>query len=445
MKRLLAIVAVLLAQGSVVAHAQASPSDVSISSFNPANSVAPASTVEGAGVKVGEGTVLRPVLGVETGYVSNVFYEDNNEKGSGVLRLLAQIGVASLGQARLHPSAMADSDQPQENLGALQYRADLRLAYDLMLSGTEVVKDTGGLSVGATLKGMVNPMGRVAFGFNDDFNRLIRAANFETDSNTNRDINNLELQLLWKPSDSAISAFLYYSNTFDVFERSEQNFADRMTNRVGLHPQWRFLPQTQAYLDLSIGNVTALNSDSEKSSSYPLQTRAGLATLLSARTTLNIDGGYTNGFYSHGPSFSAPMIGAQLGYRYTETGRVTLGYQLLYEDSINANYYRDHVIRASIEHMIAPLIFVASPEVHFRRYSGINTAVPDVMGPDSRTDTIFAVTAGLNYNFRNWIAVTLNYRFSTVQTDYRYMSGGGTVDDPSFVRHEILGGVRAAL
>ncbi|MND01483.1 hypothetical protein D3C83_204940 [compost metagenome] len=52
--------------------------------------------------------------------------------------------------------------------------------------------------------------------------------------------------------------------------------------------------------------------------------------------------------------------------------------------------------------------------------------------------------SGASYNFRDWLAATISYRFSMVETDYRYMSGGLT-DDPSYARHEILAGMRFAL
>jgi opacity protein-like surface antigen len=87
---------------------------------------------------------------------------------------------------------------------------------------------------------------------------------------------------------------------------------------------------------------------------------------------------------------------------------------------------------------------MVQPEVHFRQYSGINTAFPNIMGPNTRDDVIFAVIAGVHYNFRSWFLATLNYRFSTVQTDYMYTIDGQT-DDPSFARHELLAGVRVAL
>lgn len=435
---------VLLLLLEAPARAQVSPNDISISTFNPGDAVAPASTVEGNGIKVGEGTVLRPVFGVETGFVSNVFFEDQNPETAGLLRLIAQIGAGSLGKARLHPSATVDQDDPQaDDLGALEYRASLRLSYDLLLSNNETVTETGGLGVGATIRGMVNPSGRFAFGFEDDFHRLIRAANFETDANTNRDVNYLRLLLMFQPRDHAISGYLYYTNTIDIFESDNQEFADRMMNRVGVHPQWRFLPQTQAYLDLSWGVVTPLG-DSMKPGSYPLILRGGLATLLNLRTTLNIDAGYTNGFYSSGPSFSAPVIGAQVGYRYSPLGRATLGYNLVYTDSINANYYRDHIIHASFQQLFNPLVVMVQPELHFRQYNGVN-AVPGIMpSSDTRNDTIVSVIGGVHYQFRGWFAATLNYRFSLVDSDLTYVFGS-TRDDPSFVRHELLAGLRIAM
>jgi hypothetical protein len=84
------------------------------------------------------------------------------------------------------------------------------------------------------------------------------------------------------------------------------------------------------------------------------------------------------------------------------------------------------------------------PELHFREYNGVTFAVPGVMGPETRNDLIFSVVAGVHYSFRDRFLATLNYRFSSVSTDYMYTSGG-QVDDPSFVRHELLAGVRVAL
>ncbi len=442
MTRLFASLALLLAL-EAVAVADISPNDLSIASFDPEDMVAPVSTVEGPGIKIGEGTTLYPAFGVETGFISNVFYTPDNPEAGGVLRLLAQIGAGSLNSIRLKPADESDSNA--SDAGSFQYRADLRASYDLMLSGNEAVQGTGGLGIGATLRGLTNPTGRWSFGFDDEFMRLIRAANFETDANTNRDINGLTLNLLYHPSDSSISGFAYYTNTIDVFERSEQQFADRMLNVFGLHPQWRWLPQTYVYADVSIGYDTGIGG-SMKVSSTPFTAVGGLATLLTLKTTFDFHAGYTNGFYSTGPSYSAPTMGTQIGYRYSPFGRVLLSYDWLYSDSVNANFYRDHVIRLWWQQLVVPFVVMVQPEVHFREYQGISTLIPGA--PDTRNDTIISVIAGVSYSFRNWIAATLDYHFTDVATDYRYMCTGMCPVpqlDPSFVRHELLLGMRVAM
>jgi hypothetical protein len=439
MNRIFASLALLLSV-ETIARADVSPNDISISTFDPENAIAPESSVEGPGVKIGEGTVLHPVFGMETGVVSNVFYTENDPRAAGVLRLLAQVGAGSLSSARLAPTS-DDNDSPQRE-GDFQYKVSARASYDLMLSGDDAVQGTGGLGIGALFRGMVNPNGKWSFGFDEEFNRLIRAANFETDANTNRDINAIGLTLLYHPSDSAFGGYLYYNNTIDIFEQNTQEFADRLQHRIGLHPTWRWLPQTTVFADVSLGIYSGLGSGSQKVSSYPFTALAGIATLLSRKTTLNVQAGYTNGFYSAGPSYSAPTVGASIGYRYSPLGRVLLSYDWLYQDSVNANFYRDHVVRLWVQQLVSPFVIMVQPEVHFREYQGVSTLV---MGaPDTRDDFIFSLIAGVHYNFRNWAAATLDYHFTDVSTQYRFMVDG-IIDDPSYARHELLLGVRVAM
>ncbi len=439
MSRLFLSLAVLVAWEAAAA-ADVTPNGISITSFDPDDAVAPASTVEGRGIKIGENTVLHPVVGFETGFVSNVFYTADNPEAAGVLRLLAQIGAGNLEGIRLTPPDTTDANASESD--EFQYRASLRASYDYMLSGNDTVSATGGLGVGATFRGLANPIGTWSFGFSDDFQRLIRAANFETDANTNRDINTAFLSLLFHPSTRTISGMLTYTNTIDVFEQNTQQFANRMLNTGTLHVQWRWLPQTFLFGDVGMGFDEGIGS-SKKVSSYPLTAVAGLQTLLSLKTTFSVHGGYTNGFYSAGPSFSAPTFGGDIGYRYSPFGRIALTYDWMYTDSVNANYYRDSVFRVWWQHLVSPFVIMAQPELHFREYNGVSTIIPGAM--DTRSDTIVAVVAGVHYMFRNWIAATLDYRFTDVSTGFRYMAGAVPNEDPSFVRHELLFGMRIAM
>ncbi len=416
-----------------------------VATFDPADAVAPISVVEGPGVKIGEGTVVHPIFGVETGFISNVFYEDADPNPAGLLRLLAQVGAGSLPLSRLTSPGLLETNQFGDEqpavpaAGDFQYRADVRLSYDLLLSTNDRTTGGGGLGVGATLRGLVNPLRTWSFGFAEELRRLHRTANFETDADTNRIINDVKLRLFFQPQGRTLSGFLRYDNTIDYFERDRQEFANRIHHTFGARAMWRVFPMTRIYADASIGVFLPLGG-SDKVSSFPLVTVAGVQTLLSLNTTVSAQAGYTNGFYSEGPSYSAPVVGAEIGYRYSPLGRATLMYQYTHQDSVNANFFRDHVLRFHLQQMYVPFALTLQPEVHFRRYEGIAI----VAGPPARSDLIFAVTAGVHYNFRNWIAGTLGYNLGMVQSDYRYMTDG-IIEDPSYIRHELLAGVRVAM
>lgn len=225
-----------------------------------------------------------------------------------------------------------------------------------------------------------------------------------------------------------------------MFEASSQQFANRLQNTFGVHVNWRWLPLTQVYVDVSEGYNTGIGS-SDKVTSYPLIASAGIQTALTLNTTVDAHLGYANGFYANGPSYSSVTGGVLFGYRYSPFGRVTLLYDYEHQDSINANFYRDHVLQLSIEHLVAPFVVFARPELRFRRYDG--TVVMGTTG-NTRDDVIFGATVGMRYSFRDWIAATLDYQLQDIQTDFRYNDGSGNQVDPSYIRHELLLGVRAA-
>jgi len=66
------------------------------------------------------------------------------------------------------------------------------------------------------------------------------------------------------------------------------------------------------------------------------------------------------------------------------------------------------------------------------------------MGPPTRDDVVGAVQAEIRYNLRDWLATVVDYSFAEVSTDYRY-TVEGMVTNPSYVRQEVLLGIRAAL
>jgi hypothetical protein len=438
MTRLALISGLLL--GALSVPAAASPDEIDgISetgpSIMPGGIMAPVSIVEGPGVKVGEGTVLHPIVGAETGFVSNAFFEEANPVAAGILRLVAQIHTASLSKQRL---AVPEGAEIEENHGSHEYRAGLRLSYDFYLSGNDYLQAQGGLGVGALLRGHVRPQATWSFLYLDNFERVIRAANFESEVRTNRDINRLQLGVQYAPRGRSISGLLRFENVVDFFEDETQRFANRMQNSAGLTISWRFRPVTVFFGDVTQGYFSGLGDESTKVSSYPLTATVGVQTLFTLKTTLVARIGYTNGFYSAGPNYSAVVGGLQFGYRYAPHGRITGLYEYLHQDSINANYFRDHAVRLDLEQGFAPVLLTVAPELRIRHYEGVMQVLPG--SADTRDDLILALTAGVRYHFRASVAALVEYRLTSVQTDFSIMG-----DDPSYVRHEIVVGVRAAL
>lgn len=416
--------------------------------MDPAGAVNPISVVSGAGVRVGDGTVLRPQIGIATGVISNVFYESNNPTTAGVLRILATIGTGSLPGQRLARRTSGDdqdSDTQQavtaQTTGDFQYSADLYATYEQYLSSNSDVTAQGGLAGGMLLRGIVNPQHTLQFAFQEHFDRVIRATNFESNVDTNRDINQLSLRANVIPYGRSLSGYLYYVNLIDVFEATEQQFANRLQNTAGLHVNWRWLPLTQVYADVSAAYYTGIGK-SDKVDSYPVTGVLGIQTALTLNTTFAAHVGYTNGFYATGPSYATLSAGAMAGYRYSPLGRVTAMYSYDHADSINANFFRDHLFRLTFEQYVIPFVLFAQPELRLRQYDG--TIVMDTNGTTTRNDTIIGVTAGVRYNFRDWIAGTLDYQLQYVHTDFQYQASDTVIVNPSYTRHELMLGIRAA-
>lgn len=447
MKRLAIVVSFVGAVGSSAALRADDGMPPMPPSMDPSDALNPVSIVTGPGVKIGEGTVFHPQLGVETGVVSNVFYQETGTVTAGLLRIIAEVGTSSLPDQRLSlKTTTGDDDEsaPNQTLtttnsGDFQYSADLYATWDQYLSTNSDVTAQGGLGGGLLLRGIVNPQHPLQFAFQEHFSRVIRATNFESQADTNRDINELGLRLNYVPNGRSLNGYLYYNNKIDVFEASSQQFANRFQNLAGLRVNWQWLPLTRVFVDVSEGYYTGIGS-SQKVNSFPFTVLGGIQTALTLNTTLNARVGYTNGFYASGPNYSSVVAGALLGYRYSPLGRVTLQYSFDHQDSINANFYRDHAFLLSVEQYFAPFVVFVQPELRLRHYEG--TIVMGSTG-NIRDDTILALTAGMRYSFRDWIAGTLDYQLRSVSTDFRY-DAGGVMINPSYVRHELLVGVRAA-
>jgi hypothetical protein len=403
--------------------------------------------VQGAGVKVGEATVLHPSAGAETGFISNVFYEHDNPAAAGVLRILLELQAASLSKQRLAAEAADSSDpntpaegDPTRDAGDLEWSAGLRIIGQEYLSGNSAVQSQHDIGWGLNVHGIVFPRQTWQFGFDDDYIRDFRPSNYESPTNINRDINRLALRLIYQPAERALSGAVRYENTIDVFERSTQAFANRIQHTLGVRANWQWLPITRIYADASLGLFSGLGTSSIKQSSLPLRTVIGLQTALTVDTTLNTRIGYGRGFYSSGPDFNNIIFAAQFGWRYSPLGRATAMYSYDFADSIQANYYRDHAFQLAATQQYDRFTASAILDFRLRGYRGIDTM--RFNGAATRDDVLFGATLGGRYNFKDWLAATADYELVVDSTSYTYTTDMLTID-PSYVRHQLMAGARA--
>lgn len=389
--------------------------------------------IQGPGIKLSESAMLQPRLGVEAGVVSNVFFEDTGPDSAGVVRLIAGFDLA--------PAAHRLGN---DEVGAprLDYKLGAELRYNEYLSSSARVRAQRNLDANVHGGVTFNPEGTVAFELADQFARQARPTNFESSEQLTRDRNHFFAEGRYQPGGRMLKFGLRYENVIDLFEADSVSFADRLQHTIGLKGTWKFFPYSQVWLDASLGFFGPLGGSevggmAYKVSSNPLRILAGLDTVLTEPTTLKLYAGYANGFYSEGPSYSAPVAGIDFGWRYMPVGRVTVGYAYEAEDSINANYYQEHRLHAGVAQQLRRIYATVGSGIRFRGYRGIS---PAIAATPNRDDLIIELSARADYILRERFSFYAAGLLQSVQTEFRDLSG----DDPSFVRGEVVIGASAA-
>ncbi len=403
--------------------------------------------VEGPGIALGEGAVFHPSVTLESGYVSNVFYTDEDPIGSAVIRLIGAFSLAS----QTHELAsevtpgVENEEQPVEEPpppAMVDFRLGGQAVLNAYASDNDAVRDQ--TDVGVAFDGSVifNPHGDVAGQIDDTFLRDTRPHNFESTGNLNRDYNHALASLTFQPQGRTISVGARYENTIDRFESNESDFANRLQHTFGLRGDWRLFPYTKLFIDASLGYFTLLESDSAyKPDSTPLRIQAGAGTALTEVTTIRAYIGYANGFYDSGTNFQNAIGGAEFGYRYTEYGRLTLTADYNFHDSLQANFFRDYSLLAKLDQQFGLVVLGIDAGLRLRGYRGIPTGT--LMGPDERDDVIFNTSLQVAYLLRDWFAITARGTAIVDATDYDYMAGARTVS-PAYNRLEAFLGLTAA-
>ncbi len=416
--------------------------------MHPASTWAQEAVVEGPGYPIGEGSVLHPSVGIQTGFDSNVFHEQSDGTAAPTLRLRGAVSIASQGNdAPSEQTLIVDdgdaADSRRDVAPSLDFRLTAALTLERYLSGNVNLSNQNRLSnrIGGMIDGKLdtNPRGPTSFYLDGRLLRVLDLVNYESyGNNLNRVLLRAKTGFWTRPGGGALRLGANYRLDLDFFESADSDFANRIHNQFAARAEWLFLPLTRFYFDTSFGLFSPLSTascDRVKRRSYPLRIQAGAASALTELTTVRGHIGYGKGFYrgfdncdgldGTNDDFSQLLFGAEIGHRYSPFGRITVAYEYDVQDSVQANFYRDHALLATVHHQVELVLIRAGLDLRARGYRGIPAGLG---GAPSRDDVIVRLFGKGYYFYRDWLAFTGELDILSDQTDYTYsLPNGGSM------------------
>ena len=408
--------------------------------------------VEGNGYELSHGLVIHPAVGVETGFVNNLFFQSYNEgiTNTAMARLVGRFDISSE-KAEQQEKAEDDSDD-DDAVAAPEYefRAGGRASLETYPSTNQFARAQSNVDYDFYGHLVVYPEGTWSFLADDHLDRDVRPRDYEDLSSNNRDDNRLALGVRFQPGAHTLRFTLQYENWLDIFEGGEAaNFADRFNNTFSLLTEWQWRPYTKIYAQASYGYFGPLGSSTLdgmpfKTASNPMSAVAGISTLLSEDMALKLHGGYTQSAYQMGAGYAGPLAGGELSYRWSPGGRIIGSYNYEFSDSVNANFYRDHAFNVRVLQQFGDIATTAGIDFRLRSFGGI----PTVLGPPDRNDLVLGIHLRAQYVWHDRYVVYADYQLSSVETAYRAtvvdpVTGFvGGHDDPSYVRNDLIVGFR---
>jgi hypothetical protein len=186
----------------------------------------------------------------------------------------------------------------------------------------------------------------------------------------------------------------------------------------------------------------------------PFKVWAGTSTLITPLFGIILRGGYVNGFYATGPSYSGWLAQVEGRYAIGPTVRTAFGYLHDISDSVIANFYEDHVLyaRAALQ-LAGRWQGTATGELHFRSYSFLSspftfngeqfcTGGTAGCSTSDRFDLIGVVRANLDYQINAWLFGGVAYLLTANGTDSYTQDAIGRTNN-AFVTHELMAQVAA--
>ena len=386
-----------------------------------------AQEVEPLGLRAGS-VLLHPGAFVESGYDSNLFYEDPSELAPGESLTTSFV---------LKPGLSLRAETPAPTVA--EWEANVRGTWEQYLSGAERVSNNSGIEVSAATSLLLWPT--QTFKMKPNF--LYALSNGPADQASNVSLDNHlvspGIEALIEPEDGKIFGQTFgYQLRLRIFDGISD--IDSQNHHLSSITRWSFLPQTAVTLRIEQDILTYSNAtrslpaplDLANNGATPFRAQAGLRGLLFNRLNVNLQAGYAYTFYDAGANEHLFIAQGELGYEWTEATRLTFGYIKNFEDSTFGNYFKFHRLYLKFQTEFANR-FDASlgGHINFDDFG----AIEDLSG---RSDSVYDVDAALGYTFVPGLTARLAYLLRGNSSDFGSQVGGQPVGSASYVKHQAL-------
>ncbi len=390
----------------------------------------------GDGISAGNLT-LHPGLRLVGGFDSNVFFLSSDEAD-----LLSSPSV------KVTPFLDINTTEPDvfnlslnASVGWMQY----------LSPSSDVIQGQSGLESEVNLGLGINEKGAFSLKLEDSFERTNEPPDTASEISFDRTINRAGLTLGLHPSGRVFQHYLSYDWTINLNDQLED--IDRQLHDFTLRNYWKFLPKTAFVLTGDLGLVRydsptrgRGNRTFDNVNSMPLRITGGITGLFTNRLSLKVVGGWGFGFYEEGETFSGFLADLRATYGIgstTEKSSVYVGYERQFGDATIANFSSWHKPYAGYEQGFANrrLRLKLRGEILLRSYEGSFSGLHSVAGgqvdiPDTLSDSLVRVKAGVAFNITRWLSTGLDYTLSSNLTEDR-LDGSGSAEDTlrNYTRH----------
>lgn len=422
---------------------------------------------EGPGILLGERLVLHPGVATEIRYDSNLFFS-NQRTGEGLptgaflLRILPSVDLTTVSLARGGLAAQK-----------FDFRLHAGVDYREYLSPDPFVSQHRNIGIDVSAIFRLFPRGAFNLDIYDNFLRSNQLpynpyVNDKGLSNTasynfDRDTNLIGLRARYSPGGQRLTISLSWEFGFDGFEDADGiqlSLLNQITNDLNLRASWKFLPKTALYIDVDWGVQRYLTPLSRqpvpRPDAYPLRVGAGLMGLITQKLSVDLYGGYGNGFYVHTKACpvlpgdectpSTGIVKAEIKYKPTFLSSISTAYRYDFVNSLIGAYF----ILSSASLSYSQLIYRLSVMARFSwdrmefhgteellRGAGIcegGEVKPCVVQRD-RVDNYLVFDIKGEYPIREWLIPSVGYTLqSNVSNGYNRVHA--VIVPVTFLKHE---------